>query len=187
MTETIADRWRRRAQAFADTVSAVPTERWDAASPCEGWTALDILEHVIQTQSMFAGMIGRTITPGPDPASDPLGAWVAARDQTQALLDDPATATTEFDGFIGHSSYQDAVDGFLGVDQVIHRWDLARAAGVDDTIPEADLDHLDEALPKLAARVGDHMRSGPFGPELQAPEGADRQTRMLAYLGRKAW
>jgi hypothetical protein len=35
--------------------------------------------------------------------------------------------------------------------------------------------------------MGDAMRGpGAFGPELEAPEDADEQTRLLAFLGRRA-
>jgi uncharacterized protein (TIGR03086 family) len=188
MTESIADRFRRRAQSFTETVAAVPADRWNAPSPCPDWTARDVLRHVIDTQGMFGGFIGVEFTPGPAIEDDPLGAWTAARDQTQALLDDPATATTEFEGLIGRSTYERAVDGFLGVDQVVHRWDLARAAGVDDTIPAQDVAEVAASAAALAERVGDKMRTGgAFGPALDPPAGADAQTRLLAFLGRQAW
>ena len=39
----------------------------------------------------------------------------------------------------------------------------------------------------MEAQFGDMMRSsGAFGPKIEAPEGADEQTQLLAIAGRKA-
>lgn len=36
--------------------------------------------------------------------------------------------------------------------------------------------------------MGEAMRGpGAFGPELTPPEGADAQTRLLAFVGRRSW
>lgn len=188
MTETVADRYRRRAATFTDTIAAVPETRWDAASPCEDWDALGVLAHVVGTQTMFAGMVGRDLQPGPSLDDDPVGAWTTARDQTQAALDDPALAAVEFDGLGGRTTFADAVDRFLSFDLVVHRWDLARATGLDDEIPEVDLRALQAAIDQMSESFGESMRSpGVFGPELTPPPDADSQTKVLAFIGRQAW
>jgi uncharacterized protein (TIGR03086 family) len=188
MDETIADRFRRRALAFTETVSRVPDDRWDAASPCDGWSARDLVQHVADTQGLFAGFVGRELDAGPDPAIDPLGTWVTARDQTQAALDDPILAGASYEGFTGPSTFEQGVDRFLSFDLVVHRWDLARAAGLPADIPPADLDAMQVAVDVMTEQFADAMRGpGAFGPELTPPEGADTQTRLLAFLGRQAW
>jgi len=188
MSETISDRYRRRAATFTDTVAAVPESRWNAASPCADWDARAVLAHVVDTQAMFAGMAGRKLEPGPSIDDQPLDAWTAARDQTQAALDDPSLAAVEFDGLGGRATFAEAVDRFLSFDLVVHRWDLARATGLDDEIPELDLDALQAAIDEMSERFGEAMRSpGVFGPELTPPPDADAQTRLLAVVGRRAW
>lgn len=188
MTETIADRFRRRTATFADTVAAVPEDRWSSPSPCEEWTAVDVVRHVVDTQGMFAGFVGRELEPGPSVQDDPLAAVTAATGQTQTALDDPARATEEFDGFAGRSSFQDAVDRFLAFDLVVHRWDLARAAGLPDDIPAEDLAALQVAVAAMTEQMSEAMRGpGAFGPELEPPADADDQTRLLAFIGRRAW
>lgn len=188
MDETIADRYRRRAARFTDTVAAVPADAWSSPSPCPEWDARAVVAHLVQTQGMFAGFVGRELDAGPSVDVDPLGAWTAARDQTQAALDDPDIAGTEFDGFTGRASYESGVDRFLSFDLIVHRWDLARAAGLDDSIAEQDLVALQLAVEHMAATMGDAMRGpGAFGPELTPPADADTQARVLAFLGRQAW
>jgi uncharacterized protein (TIGR03086 family) len=183
-TEPTADRYRRLGAAFADTVAAVPDDRWSSPSPCEDWTARDVVGHVVDTQGMFRKLVGREIEPGPDVAEDPLGAWTFARDQVQADLDDPELAAVEFDGFLGRRSFAQAVDQFLCFDLVVHRWDLAQAAGLEVEVPAEEVGRVLES----AGAMGDAMRGpGAFGAEIEAPDGADEQTRMLAFLGRKAF
>jgi uncharacterized protein (TIGR03086 family) len=182
MTE-ISDRYRRNAEAFAATVAGVPADGWGAPSPCEGWDAREVVRHVVGAHGIFEGLVGRELGPAPSVDDDPAGALAAAVAQVGAELDDPALAGVEFDGFAGRASFAAAVDRFLSTDLVVHRWDLARATGQDETIPTdevarlwATIDGFDEAS----------MR-GPqaFGPAVEPPEGADDQTRILCFLGRR--
>lgn len=187
MTESIADRYRRRAASFTETVLDVPDDQWVAPSPCPEWDARGVVAHVVGSQETFARLVERELDPGPLMEDDPVGAWTVARDQTQAALDDPALANEEFNGFSGRTTFAEAVDTFLSFDLVIHRWDLARAADLDDTIAEIDIEQAEAELLVLHDKMGESMR-GPtaFGPEVPAPEGADRQTKLLAFLGRMA-
>jgi uncharacterized protein (TIGR03086 family) len=182
MTE-ISDRYRRLTATFADTIAAVPADRWSSPSPCEGWSALDVLQHVVDTQSLFRGFVGLEPTGAPPAADDPLASFRAATAVVQADLDDPAVASTSFQGFLGETTYEAAIDRFANTDLVVHRWDVAKATGVDVRIDAADIDRVCA----VAAGLGDTMRSpGAFGPELSVDESADPQTKMLAILGRRA-
>jgi len=177
----LADRYRRHATRFAEKVAAVPADRWEAPTPCEDWTARDLVEHVIASQGMFEGLVGRTIEPGPAVGVDPEGAVTAAFDQIQAHLEDPATADEEFDGFFGRTTFAAAVDRFLTFDLIVHGWDLARAAGLDDSIAPDEIPRLVEAVEAF----GPAMRSpGAIGPPLDPPPGADAQATLIALLGR---
>ncbi|MGI8875145.1 MAG: maleylpyruvate isomerase N-terminal domain-containing protein, partial [Egibacteraceae bacterium] len=66
--EDIAQRYRRLAEAFNATVDAVPDDRWDSPSPCEEWSARDVVAHVVETQGIFLGLVGRQL--GDIPAVD---------------------------------------------------------------------------------------------------------------------
>jgi uncharacterized protein (TIGR03086 family) len=101
----------------------------------------------------------------------------------QADLDDPERAGAEFTGFFGTTTFEAAVDRFLNSDLVIHRWDLARATGQDETIDPADAGRVLEG----ARAFGDAFRSpGACGPEIPVPDDADLQTRLLGFYGRAA-
>lgn len=132
---------------------------------------------------MFLGFVGRKMDDIPSVDDDPSAAWDAARGVILRDLEDPERAKEEFDGMLGRSTFEAAVDRFLCFDLVVHRWDLARAAGLDDRIDPDDMRRVEAG----ARAMGDAMRGpGAFGPELEAPEGADPQARLLAYLGRRA-
>ena len=182
MTE-IADRYRRLSDAFADKIAAVPDDRWESQSPCEEWKARDVVNHVVGTQGMFLGFVGEELKDVPSVDESPLAAWNAARAQIQARLDDPERAKTEFEGFTGKSTFEAAVDKFLCSDLVVHGWDLARAAGLDESIEPDDAQRVRRNMESM----GDALRSpGAFGAEVEPSPGADEQQQMLAFLGRKA-
>jgi uncharacterized protein (TIGR03086 family) len=182
MSDT-AERYRRLSDLFAATLAGVPDDGWSGQSPCEDWTARDVVGHVVATQGMFLGFVRRELGDGPNVEDDPAAAWDYARAKVQDDLDDPALASATFEGFTGPSTFEAAVDRFLCTDLVLHRWDLARASGEDVTIDAADMAHVREAMADLV----DRMRGpGAFGPELDPPAGADEQTAFLAFFGRDA-
>jgi uncharacterized protein (TIGR03086 family) len=182
MTE-VSERYKRLSDAFAAKIAAVPGDRWDSQSPCEDWKARDVVAHVVQTQGMFLGFIGQELGDMPSVDEDPGGAWDAARAKVQANLDDPDKASQEFDGLTGRSTFEAAVDRFLNSDLVMHGWDLARATGQVDTMQPEDITRVHEYLAPMAEMPG--MR-GPnaFGEEVDVPDDADDQAKLLAFLGR---
>ncbi len=182
MTET-SERYRRNAEAFARAVSAVPDGRWTDPSPCEDWDARAVVAHVVDSHAMFERLVGRELRPGPSAADDPSGAAAAAFRQVQAELDDPVLADVEFDGFMGRTTFARAVDQFLSFDLVVHRWDLAHATGGDQQLSPEEVARAWQDVEVL----GEAIRSpGAFGPAVEPPPGADEQTRLLAFLGRRS-
>jgi uncharacterized protein (TIGR03086 family) len=180
----VSQRYDRLAGSFAERIDAVPADRWESESPCEGWSARDVVRHVVETQGMFLGFVGRSLPDDmPSADDDPAGAFAVARMTVQAELDDPERAGAEYDGYAGRSTFAEGVDGFLCFDLNVHGWDLACAAGLDARI---DPDEV-ARLRREAEGFGDMLRSpGAFGPEVDAPADADEQTRLLAFLGRRA-
>src|SRR5690349_22033823 len=99
----ISERYQRLSDEFANKIAKVPADKWNAPTPCTEWTARDIVQHVVDTQGMFLGFVGKEMGPIPSVDDDPGAAWDAARAKTQHELDDPALAGAEFDGFFGRS------------------------------------------------------------------------------------
>ena len=180
--QPIPDRYRRLAAELTVTIGGVAPEAWGNSSPCEGWTALDVVAHLVDVHGRFQSMVGRTLVPHPAVESDPLGAFVAVRDQMQDDLDDPLRLEEEYDGRFGRSTFGAAVDGFVCFDLVIHRWDLARATGQDETIDPVEVTQIQEAVD----RMGPVMReNGVIGPRLEPGPDASAQELLLCALGRR--
>ena len=181
----IADRYRRAADAFVDKAAQVPDDKWESPSPCEGWTARDVVRHTIDAQSMFLGFVDQKPDDIPSVDKDPVAAVRAVCDVVQANLDDPARAKAEYEGFSGKSTFEEGVDRFVCGDLTVHGWDLARATGLDERM---DPDEIRRGLDGFG-QVPDEMLRNPqvFGPALEPPAGADEQTRYLAWTGRRSW
>jgi uncharacterized protein (TIGR03086 family) len=183
MTE-ISDRYRHLSADFTSRVIAVPPERWVSPSPCEGWTARDVVGHLVGNVGWFFTLIDQEAPVAPSVEDDPVAAWSAARDALQGALDDPAVAQHEYESQAmgGKGTLEQAVDRFGNFDVLVHTWDLARAAGLDERL---DPDEVHRAL-EAALPMDTMLRSpGVCGPKIDPPQGADEQTRFLAFLGRQ--
>jgi uncharacterized protein (TIGR03086 family) len=183
MTE-IADRYRRVAGRFTIRVHEVPDTAWDSPAPCEGWVARDVVGHLVEWIPAFLTSAGGPALPvGPSVDDDPAAAWDVLDAGIQALVDDPDTASlTIHHPRAGTHRLDDAVATFFLGDVLVHTWDLARAAGLDEALdPEAvhdmlvGMEPLDEML----------RASGQYGPRVEVPADADEQTRLIAFTGRR--
>lgn len=164
-------------------VREVPSEAWDAPSPCEGWTARDVLGHLIETERRFLATHGHDLGPAPDLAADPAAAWQQHVDRVAPVVADEAAMATEFDGFFGRTTVGAAFERFYVFDMLVHRWDLAVTAGLEAWLSDDELDRIEAS----ADSFGEALHSdGVCAPALEPPAGADRQVRVLARLGRAA-
>jgi hypothetical protein len=66
---------------------------------------------------------------------------------------------------------------------VVHRWDVARATGGDEALTDAELDRTEAGADSFGEAL--HM-DGICAPALPVDADADRQTSVLARLGRRA-
>ena len=167
LSDAPAARHRRHAGAFTDRVRG--TRDWAAPAPVAGWTARDVVGHLVEWFPGFlaAGSGVDAARRGPPVDDDPVAAWQHQCDAVQAVLDDPATAGRVLTNpHIGELPLDQAIDRFYTADVFMHTWDLARATGQDDRLdPElcaellAGMEPLDELL----------RQSGQYGPRCRCP------------------
>jgi uncharacterized protein (TIGR03086 family) len=182
--QTPAEEYREIAGRFTGIVEGVPGDAaWDRRSPVPGWTARDVVGHLVEWFPGFlAGGAGVALPAGPGVGEDPVAAWRTLDDGVAALLADPASAgRTLSNPHIGELDLPTAVSRFFTTDVFLHTWDLARATGQDATLdPQRCAVLLEHMLP-----LDDVLRaSGQFGPRVPVPDDADVQTRLLAFIGR---
>ncbi|HEX5090749.1 MAG TPA: TIGR03086 family metal-binding protein [Nocardioides sp.] len=172
--ELIAGDFARRVHGVRD---------WSAPAPVPGWTATDVVAHLVDWLRGFVASGSDVRLPDvPPPAEQPAAAWNAHQRAVQELLDDPAAADSGFaNPHTGSMPLAQAIDRFYTTDVFMHTWDLARATSQDDTLdPE-----LCAVLLTGMEPIDDLLReSGQYGPKVPVPDDADAQTRMLGFIGR---
>ncbi|QCB94949.1 TIGR03086 family metal-binding protein [Cellulomonas shaoxiangyii] len=178
----ILDAYTMRSDGFAGVLDAARPAAWDAPSPCEGWTGRDVVAHVVDTQREYLARHDVDLGPRPDLA-EPAAAWHAHADAVRSALALPGVVDRPFEAMTGPSTLGATFDMFYGFDMVAHRWDVAAADGRAHRFTDADLDVLEG----MVAAMGEHLYGeGVCAPPLDVPADADRQTRALAALGRRA-
>jgi uncharacterized protein (TIGR03086 family) len=170
---------------FGARVEAAPDDAFDRPAPCEGWTARDVVAHVVDsmrrvTAAVRDGDAGKAepMTPGDDPKA----AWRSSVAEVTEALASPAAATATMPGPMGDAPVEMMVGRILSSDVLVHTWDLARAVGGDERLDQDAVAHAYEGLKPMDAML---RRPGLFGPKTDAPEGADVQTQFLCFLGRR--
>ncbi|MBA3744489.1 TIGR03086 family metal-binding protein [Sporichthya sp.] len=180
MSDTL-DRYRRLADDLTDRVEAAPEDAWANSSPCAGWTARDVMAHVIgNARAVLDRLTG--VEHVPAPVTDVVKEWSAARADVEAVLADPERAGAPVDTPFGPMPVESFIGRFQCMDILIHTWDVARATGGDENI---DATAAAEALAGLRA-MGDVLRGpGLFKPETTAPPDADVITQLMCFCGRE--
>ena len=176
-----ADEHRGVAAAFSDRVAGATD--WDAPAPVDGWTARDVVRHLVE---WFPGFLssgaGIALPAGPSVDDDPVGAWRVQADAVQALLDDPSTAGKVLSNpHLGQVPLDQAVSRFYTADVFLHTWDLARATGQDDRLDAERCARMYEGMLPMDEVL---RSSGQYGPCVPVPDDADAQAKLLGFIGR---
>lgn len=170
-------------------VADIPSDRWNAPTPCEDWDVRELVNHIV-AGNHWAGELarGRTI----DDVGDRLDGDVLG-DEPLAAYDSSAKVASEAFHAPGALEAPCAVSygpvpgsvylGHRYIDVLVHGWDVAVATGqpsdLDDNLAQACLDVIEPQAELLAA-------SGMFGESHEAPADAAPGVQLLALLGRQA-
>ncbi len=182
LPETPADRHAMVAGDFGRLVAQ--TADWSAPSPVDGWTARDVVAHLVDWFPGFLAGGGVELPPGPPVSGDPRAAWQHQADAVQALVEERGDESFTHPR-AGTHRLADAVDRFYTADVFMHSWDLARAGGLDPALDE------DEAATMLAGMraIESLLRdSGQYGPAVPVSDDAPVVDRLMGFIGRDpAW
>ena len=163
---------------FARLVAGTPD--WSAPAPVDGWTARDVVTHLVEWFPGFLAGGGVKLPTGPPVAHDPVAAWQHQADAVQALVeqrgDEPFTPP-----HAGSHRLADAVDRFYTADVFMHSWDLARAGGQDAGLDEDFAARLLEGMRPIEQLLRD---SGQYGPAVPVAADAPVVDRLMGFIGR---
>ncbi len=172
------------AAEFGRRVEAVTD--WDAPTPDSEWTTRDLVTHVVDEQRWIPLLLtGRAYDQAEadlEPIGDDLAAaWTEhATRATAAWRDVPADVSVHLstDVVPAHEYLAEQTS-----DITIHTWDLARATGTDESLP----DELVEAVwHRFEPKIEDLAATGLYAPPVDVPDDAPLQVRLLAVTGRDA-
>ena len=175
---------------FAERLDAVGADQWDLPTPCEGWTVRDLVHHVVGGNAMVVVLAdGGSADDGLAVLSDTeLGGDVATQ-----FADSAASQAAAFagEGALERIFHHPAGDmpgevvlGFRIGDLTIHAWDLARATGGDDALPDELVEAVHATLLPMAPMLGSIGMFGE-GPSEDASAEAPLQDQMLDLAGRR--
>lgn len=178
LPEAPADRHAAVARGFGRLVEQTPD--WSAPSPVAGWTARDVVGHLVEWFPGFLAAGGVELPAGPTVADDPRAAWEHHADAVQGLLEQrPDEEFTH--PHVGTQTLAEAVDRFYTADVYMHSWDLARAGGQDPGLDEDFAARMLEGMKPIEAMLRD---SGQYGPAVAVPDDAPVVDRLMAFIGR---
>lgn len=180
---------REAVALFGSHVHAVRPGQWDLPTPCAEWTVRDLVNHLAVEQLWVPPLVeqGRTIAEVGDAfdgdvlGEDPADVWETVRAAAEAAFAAPGALEGTVDLSYGRTPAA-AYCSQLTADAVVHSWDLARAIGAAERLPDA----LVDAASREFGGYADQLPPSLFAAPVAVPEGADAQTRLLAMLGRTA-
>ena len=163
-----------RAVAVAEACHA-----WERPSPCAGWTARDVVDHVAGGYVGLVSEFGVEVARQGDPQAD----WMSARDALLAVANRHGALNVVVNHPAGEMPFGRMIGVLVTTDTLVHTWDLARAVGADDSLDEELCRRAYErALPADTAL----RASGLFGPKVHYAEEDPIQVKLLRFYGRVA-
>lgn len=179
---------RRAGDEFGRRVEKVGDGQWGRPTPCDDWDVSALVNHLVNENRWAPElMAGKTIADVGDRldgdllGDDPKGAWRGSMAAAVTAFAEPDALDRTVHLSFGDTPASEYLSQLV-TDLTVHAWDLAAAIGDDDALDAA-----------LVAFVWDLWRpreemvraAGVFGDAVEVTEDADKQTRLLAFLGRR--
>jgi uncharacterized protein (TIGR03086 family) len=171
---------------FEHVLRLVPESAWANASPCDEWNARQVAGHAMSVVNNIAARagVGTVVDPFRDldqiAGDDPLASFRRIRDRYLHATDRQGALQTRITSSVGEMTLDDYL-GRMCPDTLIHTWDLARAAGVDDTL---DPGSVSLVLSDFLDGDGPVRAPGRYAEALELGEPTSEQDRLIAYTGR---
>lgn len=178
MTSTL-ERYDTATEGFRRRLAPLGPADFDRPSPCEGWSAGALVDHATDVLVMVSNLAGTRLDDDTS-ASRTERFDRAARDLRDKVADD-ALAASIVDSPFGRLALKQLVSSVVVHDLLVHTWDLARATGGDEQLDAPLVAHTYASM----APLDDVLREHGFAAKVEPPDGADAQTELLCFLGRR--
>lgn len=173
--------YRSAIRQFGQRVGLVREQQWDLSTPDPQWTVADLVDHVTAGQLAVAAALG-TASPDDQPTDRP-ARWATASSAALAAFGTVDDWTATIDGPDGPVPAGELL-WRAATELAVHTWDLARAIGAPDELPN-----------DLLAHVLDHVREhgdrwftpDRYAPAIPVPGCTEDLIELLARAGRNRW
>jgi uncharacterized protein (TIGR03086 family) len=176
-------------QALRTVADGVTDADWNNPTPCEKWTATQVLQHATGDQIGYAA----AITGGPWPSEDPFAPSGHLNADPRALVNDAVHASAAAFSTVDRDATEVPnplpqgpmpawlAAGACALDAAVHAWDIAVATGQPSPLTPA----MSRDLLTIAQQIVEPLRAwGAYAPALAATPDDDVAV-LLAYLGRR--
>jgi len=184
----LPDLHARALDAARPSIAGVTGDQWNRDSVNDGWDVRTLVNHVVSGNLWVPELVGgKTIEAVGDRldgdvlGDDPLAAYDASAELAAAAF--KADGAMERLVAVSYGAVPGEVYcGHRFIDVLIHGWDVAESTGQDTNLPEELVQACWEVVEPQLSDLGG---SGAYGTQVELPEGADLQTKLLAALGRR--
>lgn len=172
---------------FGELVAGIPEDAWDNSTPCDEWDVRALVNHNVNENWWASELLaGKSLEEVGDRfegdllSDEPAEAYDASAEAvrwTLAPLEDLDRSVEVSYGSVSARSFLE----HRYVDLLVHGWDLAVATGQDAELPP---ELAESAYETMSAQQEQVRESEAFAPQVEVPEDADVQTKLLGLLGR---
>jgi uncharacterized protein (TIGR03086 family) len=173
--------------AMSETVHAISAAHWTDATPCEGWSVRQLVNHVT-VGNLWVGRLVRGDTvdsvgsslDGDQLGTDPADAFDGSAEVARAAFGEPGALQRPC--AVSYGPVPASV--YLGhrlLDVLVHGWDLRVATRRPTVLPP---DAVEIAWATLAPQLAVLQASGEFGAPVPVDDADPPDARLLGALGR---
>jgi len=177
--------YRSAVRQFDSRIRAVGPGQWTSSTPDDEWDVQRLVRHIVNVQNRIAGeLTGRKSEATGATGAELVDAWATASAASTAAFEGVADWTVPAPLPDGSTSTLENLGWLITADLAIHAWDLARAIGAPDELPN---DLVAAVLERAKESRVHWLRPEAFAAPIPVPGCTDDLTELLALSGRHRW
>ena len=162
------------------TIAGAKPDQMEGSTPCNEWDVKALMDHIIGGAAYFSAALLGEEPKGPPEANSPAEAYDVLAAKVVEAANTPGSLERKTQSPVGEMSGGEFLFGAF-MDTVVHGWDLAKATGQDTTL---NGEHVEIIYQAFAPGMDGLRENGLIGPEVEIPEDASTQDKMLGMMGR---